>query len=88
MERSGRYGWMVQKGRVRRTWSTSLILGLVSFISFNLGLSYFQMLALTPGGLEMRLVLLAPLAGLFSIGVLQPLVVLILSEFILLIVVF
>lgn len=72
---------MVQKVKGKRTWSIFLILGLASFISSSLGLSSFPMLVLTPGGLEMRLVLLALLAGLFSIEVMQRLVVLTLGEF-------
>lgn len=72
---------MVQKVKGKRTWSIFLILGSASFISSNLGLSSFPMLVLTPGGLEMRLVLLALLAGLFSIEVMQRLVVLTLGEF-------
>lgn len=72
---------MVQKVKGKRTWSIFLILGLVSFISSSLGLSSFPMLVLTPGGLEMRLVLLTLLAGLFSIEVMQRLVVLTLGEF-------
>ena len=81
MERSRRYGWMVQKGKERRTWSISLTVGLVSFISSSPGLSFFLMLVQTPGGLGMRLVLLSLLAGLFSTGVMPRLVALILSEF-------
>lgn len=72
---------MVQKGRERRTWNISLIVGLVSFINSSLGLSFFPMLVQIPGGLGMRMVLLGLLAGRFSIGVLPRLVTLTLSEF-------
>lgn len=78
---SGKYFWMVQKGSLRRTWSTSSIRGLVSFISSSLGLSFFLMLVLTSGGLGMRLVLLGQHVGPFTIGVPPRLVTLMHSEF-------
>jgi len=58
-----------------------LRVGLVSFINSSLGLSFFLMLVQIPGGLVMRLVLLALLAGRFSTGVLPRLVTPTVSEF-------
>lgn len=72
---------MVQKVRARKTWIISSICGSVSFISFNQEPSSFLMRVLTSGGSETRLVLLARLAGPFSIVVMPKSVVLILGEY-------
>lgn len=81
MGMSKKYFWMVQKGKRRRIWNISSSRGLVSFISFSLGLSFFQMLVLTLGGLGMRLVLLDLHVGHFITGVLPKSVTPIASEF-------
>lgn len=73
---------MVQRVRVRRTWSTSSMIGLVSFINFSRGPSYFLMLVRTQGGSETKLALLGLLVGPFSTPAMPKLVMLILRKFI------